>query len=499
MVWGLVPSWSKPTETPSFFRMFNARSETVATNRVFSRLLPDRRCVVAFDGFYEWKVDDLGEKQPFFVHRADGAPLLMAALYDRAPLPDKFRDFRNSGGGGGGDHSDSGSGSDGRGGGGGSHTIDSTAAAALDNAEDDDPDPDHLFSFTVLTTDSAPELQWLHDRQPVFLSKESAQRWLDLSEDASELLPIIRKPSATVDNVQLVWHPVSKKMNSIKFKGPGDCRAEVDPEKERVTRAGGGAGIKSFFKPKSAANSTNAAASHNAAAVKDGAAASNAASPSKGTSAAAAKSVLPKKAATPAPTMKSPFDSGRKRAAEHTAASPAASGSDGSAAKRLKGGNEKASEAKAEAAAAAAAPGQPSTAANPDDSVVDMETHAKGGDGGGDGGSSGDAEALAAAVSEQKGARSAAETEHDQISHGDGGSSSGANAEQRGIAVDAFDADDADLAAALAASEATAAAEAQGVASGGVGGDGDADFERQLQEALRRSAEGADDVVPATH
>ncbi len=34
---------------------FNARSETVAEKSVFSRLLARQRCVVLFNGFYEWK------------------------------------------------------------------------------------------------------------------------------------------------------------------------------------------------------------------------------------------------------------------------------------------------------------------------------------------------------------------------------------------------------------------------------------------------------------
>ena len=54
MTWGLVPSWTKKEDKLDFFRMFNARSETVPEKTVFSRLLGTKRCVVLLNGFYEW-------------------------------------------------------------------------------------------------------------------------------------------------------------------------------------------------------------------------------------------------------------------------------------------------------------------------------------------------------------------------------------------------------------------------------------------------------------
>ncbi len=54
MAWGLVPSWTKMGDKLDFFRMFNARSETVPEKSVFSRLLGAKRCIVLLNGFYEW-------------------------------------------------------------------------------------------------------------------------------------------------------------------------------------------------------------------------------------------------------------------------------------------------------------------------------------------------------------------------------------------------------------------------------------------------------------
>lgn len=54
MTWGLVPSFTKlgEGERHDFFRMFNARSESVGERPAFRRLLPTRRAVVLVDGFY---------------------------------------------------------------------------------------------------------------------------------------------------------------------------------------------------------------------------------------------------------------------------------------------------------------------------------------------------------------------------------------------------------------------------------------------------------------
>ncbi|KAG0485882.1 hypothetical protein HPP92_009961 [Vanilla planifolia] len=81
MKWGLVPSFTKKNEKPDHFRMFNARSESVKEKASFRRLIPNNRCLVAVEGFYEWKKDG-SRKQPFYIHFKDGRPLVFAALYD---------------------------------------------------------------------------------------------------------------------------------------------------------------------------------------------------------------------------------------------------------------------------------------------------------------------------------------------------------------------------------------------------------------------------------
>lgn len=52
--WGLHPSFAPASQRPNFFQAFNARSETVASKPLFSRLMSTHRCVVLLNGFYEY-------------------------------------------------------------------------------------------------------------------------------------------------------------------------------------------------------------------------------------------------------------------------------------------------------------------------------------------------------------------------------------------------------------------------------------------------------------
>ena len=83
MRWGLVPSSTK--QDPDHWRMFNARSETVDSLAVFSRLLTHKRCAVPLSGWFEWKPDEFKEvkkKQPYYTTSTSDEPVWAAALYD---------------------------------------------------------------------------------------------------------------------------------------------------------------------------------------------------------------------------------------------------------------------------------------------------------------------------------------------------------------------------------------------------------------------------------
>src|SRR5258708_23252120 len=79
--WGLIPWWSKDAKSGS--RLFNARSEAVATKPSFRQAFRERRLIVPADGFYEWHKTKTGHRQPYYFSRADGEPLAFAGLAER--------------------------------------------------------------------------------------------------------------------------------------------------------------------------------------------------------------------------------------------------------------------------------------------------------------------------------------------------------------------------------------------------------------------------------
>ena len=147
LTWGLVPSWSKDLKVG--LRMTNLRSESLLDKSAFARAVAVRRCLVPADGWYEWQasptaVDAKGKprKQPFFIHRSDGALLAMAGLYEF------WRDR---------------------------------------SVADDDPNA-WLTTYTIVTTAAEPGLDRIHDRQPLVLEREQWDDWLDpLQNDLSAI------------------------------------------------------------------------------------------------------------------------------------------------------------------------------------------------------------------------------------------------------------------------------------------------------------------------
>jgi putative SOS response-associated peptidase YedK len=77
--WGFVPAWyDTPTGGPL---LINARAETVAEKPAFRAAIRARRCLIPASGYYEWQTMPDGEKLPYYIRRADGAPLVLAGLW----------------------------------------------------------------------------------------------------------------------------------------------------------------------------------------------------------------------------------------------------------------------------------------------------------------------------------------------------------------------------------------------------------------------------------
>lgn len=79
MRWGFLPDWYKaPNDGPL---LINARAETIAEKPAFRAACRARRCLIPVTGFYEWTKDDQGNRLPWYITRTDGAPLVVAGIW----------------------------------------------------------------------------------------------------------------------------------------------------------------------------------------------------------------------------------------------------------------------------------------------------------------------------------------------------------------------------------------------------------------------------------
>ena len=162
--WGLVPFWAKDISIGN--RMINARSETVAEKPSFRNAFKKRRCLILADGFYEWK-GEKGHKQPMFITLPDRKPFAFAGLWE---------------------------------------------------TWNKKPDSDSIYkSCTIITTQASESFSEIHHRMPVILNSEIYEPWLDSqNQDLDELKNILKREIIT----ELVSHPVSKQVNSVRNNDP---------------------------------------------------------------------------------------------------------------------------------------------------------------------------------------------------------------------------------------------------------------------------------------
>jgi putative SOS response-associated peptidase YedK len=133
MRWDLVPgSWRGPIKAKRFLAT-NARCETVHKTSAFADAFRRQRCLVPADGFFEW-TGERGRKTKWLITAADRRCFCFAGLWDHA------------------------------------ETVDGP-----------------VDSFTILTTAAGPDMQPIHDRQPVIVPWERWRNWLNLSADPAAL------------------------------------------------------------------------------------------------------------------------------------------------------------------------------------------------------------------------------------------------------------------------------------------------------------------------
>jgi len=156
--WGLVPFWAKDPSIGN--RMINARAETVAEKPSFRNAYKKRRCLILADGFYEWRKEGDG-KTPYFISLADGSPFAFAGLWE---------DWSSK--------------------------------------ESDE----NLQTTAIITTAASDFMAQLHQRMPVVMQPEQAERWLGGDMD---LL------SEVIDNSPSfqAW-PVERTVNNARNEDP---------------------------------------------------------------------------------------------------------------------------------------------------------------------------------------------------------------------------------------------------------------------------------------
>lgn len=157
--WGLVPPWSR--EAAPRYATFNARLEEVAGKPSYRGAWRGaQHALIPAGGYYEWRLEQ-GAKQPYFLHAAQGGPLVFAGLWE--------------------ERVDTGSG-------------------------------EIVLSATILTRAARPPQDALHHREPVLLEPAMARQWLRGGAHAQAALPEAPTPA-------LQWYRVSPRVNNARNEG----------------------------------------------------------------------------------------------------------------------------------------------------------------------------------------------------------------------------------------------------------------------------------------
>ncbi|KAK5946827.1 hypothetical protein PMZ80_000971 [Knufia obscura] len=184
MKWGLIPFWTKRSpDYGSMMRTINCRDDSLIENRgMWNTMKQRKRCIVVAQGFYEWLKKGPGgkEKVPHFVKRKDGQLMCFAGLWDCV----KYEDAEEK-----------------------------------------------LYTYTIITTDSNKQLNFLHDRMPVILDPDTdaMKLWLDPTVNKwSKELQSLLKPFEG----ELECYPVNKDVGKVGNNSP-DFIIPVDSKENK--------------------------------------------------------------------------------------------------------------------------------------------------------------------------------------------------------------------------------------------------------------------------
>ncbi len=153
--WGLIPSFAKDPKIA--WRTINARSEKIDSSPLFRRAFEKRRCLIAVDGFFEWKAQGK-KKQPYAIALPSRKPFALAGLWEGWQEPETGEWIR---------------------------------------------------TCTIITADANDQLRSIHERMPVILNEEDYAAWLGEEPAEPAQLKSLLKP---YEGELAIW-PVSKRVN----------------------------------------------------------------------------------------------------------------------------------------------------------------------------------------------------------------------------------------------------------------------------------------------
>lgn len=160
--WGLIPFWAKDMKIGS--KMINARIEGIEEKPAFRQAFHKRRCIVPFDGYYEWQKTAEG-KIPFRIQVKEVEIFTIAGLYEHWKSPEGKQ----------------------------------------------------INSFTLITREADPTIRHLHDRQPMVLLPEQEQLWLDASIPTKDLIHELDPMPGS----HFKWYRVSDRVNKVSENDAG--------------------------------------------------------------------------------------------------------------------------------------------------------------------------------------------------------------------------------------------------------------------------------------
>jgi putative SOS response-associated peptidase YedK len=136
--WGLIPAWATDDNALELARMtLNAREDTIFEKPSFRDSIGSKRCVLAINGFYEWRHEGKA-KIPYFIALKDKKPLTLGCIY-----------------------------------------------SVWKGQE----------TFSIVTTNANPLMEYIHNtkkRMPLIISREEIDRWIDPNLTKTEIKELMQ-------------------------------------------------------------------------------------------------------------------------------------------------------------------------------------------------------------------------------------------------------------------------------------------------------------------